>query len=210
MKWLLPVYFTVVHWSQRNVRIRGAALGRIISNVHIVLCTAFSCLPLTLPIRFPFHLGESIFLCSCFFIICLRCCILVSQILCPSDHSYFRLLAFLVPAGCQLWCDRGCRAQDVVFPFQGNNPSHCSPCWPGQMIEGKVCSSSASILLEMSALGNVYRSCVEAEYVQFSFSALKIKLLLWFEILKTWLNLEQFSLACEKPVELVSGLSWNI
>lgn len=175
------------------------------SPLHCLLVpSSYSSYQVSFPSRWV-HL-----LCSCFFIICLRCCIPVSQILCPSDHSYFRLLAFLVPAGCQLWCDRGCRAQDVVFPFQGNNPSHCSPCWPGQMIEGKVCSSSASILLEMSALGNVYRSCVEAEYVQFSFSALKIKLLLWFEILKTWLNLEQFSLACEKPVELVSGLCWNI
>lgn len=103
MEWLLPVYFTVVHWSQRSVRIRGAALGRIISNVHIVLCTAFSCLPLTVPIRFPFHLGESIFLCSCFFMICLCCCIPVSQILYPSEYSCFRLLALLASAGCQLW-----------------------------------------------------------------------------------------------------------
>lgn len=118
MEWLLPVYFTIVHWSQRNVRIRGAALGRIISNVHIVLYTAFSCLPLTVPIRFPFHLGESIFLCSCVFIICLCCCIPVSQISYPSVLSCFRPLALLASAGCQLWCDRGCRAQDAVFPFQ--------------------------------------------------------------------------------------------
>ncbi|KAM4895325.1 LOW QUALITY PROTEIN: plastin-1 [Sylvia borin] len=45
-----------VNLLEENVRIRGAALWRIISNVHIVLCTAFSCLPLTVPIRFPFHL----------------------------------------------------------------------------------------------------------------------------------------------------------
>ncbi|KAM6326383.1 plastin-1 isoform 1-T1 [Podargus strigoides] len=38
------------------VRIRGAALRRIISNVHTFLCTAYSCLPLTVPIRFPFYL----------------------------------------------------------------------------------------------------------------------------------------------------------
>uniref|UniRef100_A0A8V0YT71 Plastin 1 n=1 Tax=Gallus gallus TaxID=9031 RepID=A0A8V0YT71_CHICK len=42
-----------------KVRMRVDALGRIINNVNTFLCTAYSCLPHTVPIRFPFHLGES-------------------------------------------------------------------------------------------------------------------------------------------------------
>lgn len=57
-----------------------------------------------------------------FFMICLCCCILVSQILYPSGHSCFRLLAVLASAGCQLWYDKGSRAQDIVFPFQLRYP----------------------------------------------------------------------------------------
>lgn len=140
----------------------------------------------------------------------------LSVLLHPCVTNLVSLRAFLFPASCSSSFSWVPAVIEVVEHrtlsslFICDIPSHCSPCWPGQMTEGKVCSSSASVLLEMSALGNAYRSCVEVQYVQFSFSALKIKSLVWFEILKTWLNLEEFSMAWEKPVELVSGLSWNI
>ena len=146
------------------VRIRGAALGRIISNVHTFLCTAYSCLPLTVPIRFPFHLGESIFLCSSFF-----------HNLSALLHPYVTNLVSLTPLLFQASCSPSFSWVPAVVEvsehrrysslFSCDIPSHCSPCCPGQMIEGKACSSSAAILLEMCALGNVYRSCVEVEYV---------------------------------------------
>lgn len=50
------------------------------------------------------------------------------------------------------------------------------------IIEGKLCSSSAAILLELNAFEIVYGSCVKVEYIQFSSfsSVLNINLQLSF------------------------------
>lgn len=69
-------------------------------------------------------------------------------------------------------------------------------------MEGKACSSSAAILVEMYALENVYRSSVAVEHVQFSFSVLNIKMQVPIQS-----NLAEFLLAWQKPAELLSGLS---